>query len=122
MSIADKLREVGVGPGAIIEIGYRADAIDAMIADYMDMEKPLPVMQGYVLEVTAVGEESILAIVLTGIGNGGYYGDAAWERSSKERMFGECSMLQKVGQRINGNIEWTEPDRVNVYTRLQGDS
>ncbi len=122
MNIVEKLKDIGAGVGSIIEIGYRSDGIDRAIAEGCQLDEAVPAMYGYLFEVTAIGEESILCCVLEGaeISKETKYGMLSWTRDKYgERMWKNCSMLQKVGGMVNGKIVWTRPDLVNIYTRLQ---
>jgi hypothetical protein len=121
VTIADKLRDLGVGPGSIIEIGYRSDGIDANIAEAINEEMQSAL--GWLLEVTAIGEKYILAYQLEGAKADckTKYSEVEWVRyRNGEGMFCDCLMLNVVGRKVGDKIEWARPDWVNIYTRLQG--
>ncbi len=120
MNIAKTLQErLSDEPGTIIEFGYRSDSIDVKIAKTIGEQ--LSFMQWYLLEVTAIGEEAILAFVLTGSGGGENmgYGAWTWERQATEMIFRGGSVLNVVGHRNASGIEWVDPNQENIYAKGQ---
>jgi len=121
MTIAEACRKSGIGVGDIIEMVSGTHWLSEAIADAME-EAPQP-REGLLVEVTAIGERSILGFYLQGspLTYSTTYAGCVWDRMSEhEAPINAAATMRKVGSKdADGEIVWTEPDLVNVYTRCK---
>ena len=110
--------------GDVVEIGTVCDSIDDAIAEVSaEISQVAPAMNGWLVEVTAIGETKILGFVLVGTakedGNVAYSG-YTWARDDgRESDFSKVSCLRVVGRKADQGCVWIEPNLANIYFRCQ---
>lgn len=124
-SFSASLKSCGVVVGDVIEIVNKCDSVDASIVRALQEQETA--ISGWLVEVTAFGEECILGYSLEGrpleaseppCRN---YGSLRWWRDGglRERHFHRPFKFRKVGSRSSDGYTWLFPDEMNVYTRCQ---
>lgn len=123
-SLADEFRKLGIVSGDLVETISAPDSLDESLSGAVN--EPKPAMLGYLIEITALGENVVIGYPLSGTPHkedeDGYaYRLYKWERSTKTEMTmsGPKVRIRKVGSIKNGIITWTMPNLSNVYARAK---
>lgn len=118
-NLAKELQSKGIAVGDVIELGHKTDSIDRKISKAIK-NKPR-VSKGWLVEITAIGQEGILGFVLEGPSRneGMNYADIDWSRHHglSESHFSGAAYFRKVGRTAGGSFSWIHPNLVNIYTR-----
>lgn len=113
--IASALREHGIGIGDVIEVGTHASRLSQILDGNTTFE-------GLVVEVTAIGETTMLGYWLQGEPKSPFdytYGGVKWDRVGRENCFRHATTIRKVGHGRDGDYFWTQPDLVCIYQRCK---
>ncbi len=116
------LKNAGVIVGDVVEIIHKSDSIDVALANALDETQVAT--YGWLVEITAIGENVILGFSLEGRpleSSSDSYSGLRWWRDDGlgERLFRQPFKFLKVGNRAPDGYSWEFPERVNVYTRCQ---
>lgn len=114
--------------GDVVEIATARDGIDdAIEAEYgpdtylqAATGEPEQLLNGWLVEVTAVGEGKILGFYLVGSATDSQrYADIEWSRQGGETAYSKQSCMRTVGRKTVEGYVWTHPNLVNIYFRCQ---
>ena len=127
-NLAQAMKDAGIGVGDVVEVAKHVDSIDRAIHNATTKGEEwkgedLPIMNGWLLEITALGESVIVGMVVTGFSKDGHrqtYGDCVWSRAKGAEMTQRsATYFRKVGHTQSGFYLFDQPDLVNVYARCQ---
>lgn len=127
-NLADEFRQAGIQAGDIVEISH----VPSLLSDELSKslgETP-PDMEGWLVEVTAIGETAILEYDLQGVpldetDDGRSYKLYDWTRATmgqcepREHSYNGTPLFRKVGRKTADGIVWDYPDLMNIYSRCQ---
>lgn len=107
MNLAEQFRMAGIVVGDYVEMAGEPDWLSKELGDNR--------RQGELVEVTAIGVESILGFMLVGeVMKDKTYDGCIWTRYGKEQRFaGKRLYFRRVG------YPFVNPEMVNIYTRCQ---
>lgn len=123
-NLAEACKTHGIIAGDIIEIANPRNSLtDAINSAIGNNDKPI--MEGSLIEITAIGETAILGFWMVGEYKPNKttdnYGDIEWNRCPTmrhESKFSSATIMRKVGYKdLHGKYIFTLPELKNVYAR-----